>query len=153
MAARTGNLAWRVHFQGLDRNTRIKTGSTVVFDEEGNRLSVPLTMGTDVTYIDNLSGSHPNDSQGSSEMRKKIVAIQVSEETYYVDVNDLPEKILKFKGKKFIVDDKSCSIFYENLIRSKNKIINREDPTYLLKAIKNKTEIKNMIDRNQEHDR
>ena len=63
MAARTGNLAWRVHFQGLDRNTRIKTGSTVVFDEEGNRLSVPLTMGTDVTYIDNLSGSHPNDSQ------------------------------------------------------------------------------------------
>ena len=89
MAARTGNLAWRVHFQGLDRNTRIKTGSTVVFDEEGNRLSVPLTMGTDVTYIDNLSGSHPNDSQGSSEMRKKIVAIQVSEETYYVDVNDL----------------------------------------------------------------
>ena len=89
MAARTGNLAWRVHFQGLDRNTRIKTPSTAVFDEEGNRLSVPLTMGTDVTYIDNLSGSHPNDSQGSSEMRKKIVAIQVSEETYYVDVNDL----------------------------------------------------------------
>ena len=76
MAARTGNLAWRVHFQGLDRNTRIKTPSTAVFDEEGNRLSVPLTMGTDVTYIDNLSGSHPNDSQGSSEMRKKIVAIQ-----------------------------------------------------------------------------
>ena len=89
MAARTGNLAWRVHFQGLDRNTRIKTPSTAVFDEEGNRLSVPLTMGTDVTYIDNLSGSHPNDSQGSSEMRKKIVAIQFREDTYYVDVNDL----------------------------------------------------------------
>ena len=89
MAARTGNLAWRVHFQGLDRNTRIKTPSTAVFDQEGNRLNVPLMMGTDVTYIDNLSGSHPNDSQGSSEMRKKIVAIQVSEETYYVDVNDL----------------------------------------------------------------
>jgi len=89
MAARTGNLAWRVHFQGLDRNTRIKTPSTAVFDEEGNRLNVPLMMGTDVTYIDNLSGSHPNDSQGTSEMRKKIVAIQVSEETYYVDVNDL----------------------------------------------------------------
>ena len=37
------------------------------------------------------------------------------------------------------------SIFYENLIKSKFKII-REDPTYLLKAIKNKTEIKNMTD-------
>ena len=89
MAARTGNLAWRVHFQGLDRNTRIKKPSTTVFDQEGKILNVPLSMGTDVTYIDNLSGSHPNDSQGSSEMRKKVVAIQVREETYYVDVNDL----------------------------------------------------------------
>ena len=89
MAARTGNLAWRVHFQGLNRNTRIKGSSTTVFDQEGKKLNVPLSMGTDVTYIDNLSGSHPNDSQGSSEMRKKVVAIQVREETYYVDVNDL----------------------------------------------------------------
>ena len=89
MAARTGNLAWRVHFQGLNRNTRIKGSSTTVFDQEGNKLGVPLSMGTDVIYIDNLSGSHPNDSQGSSEMRKKVVAIQVREETYYVDVNDL----------------------------------------------------------------
>ena len=89
MAARTGNLAWRVHFQGLNRNTRIKGPSTTVFDQEGNKLGVPLSMGTDAIYIDNLSGSHPNDSQGSSEMRKKIVAIQVREETYYVDVNDL----------------------------------------------------------------
>ena len=37
------------------------------------------------------------------------------------------------------------SIFYENLITSKFKIINREDPTYQLKAIKNKVEINNMI--------
>ena len=89
MAARTGNLAWRVHFQGLNRNTRIKGPSTTVFDQEGNKIGVPLSMGTDVTYIDNLSVSHPNDSQGSSEMRKKVVAIQVREQTYYVDVNDL----------------------------------------------------------------
>ncbi len=53
--------------------------------------------------------------------------------------------MLKLKGKNFIVDDKSCSIFYENLIKSKFKIIDREDPTYLLKSIKNNTEIKNMI--------
>ena len=31
------------------------------------------------------------------------------------------------------------------LLNLKFKIINREDPTYLLKAIKNKTEINNMI--------
>ncbi len=64
----------------------------------------------------------------------------------FLDVHTLPRKILQLKGKNFIVDNKSCSIFYENLIKSKFKIINREDPIYLLKAIKNKTEIKNMID-------
>ncbi len=63
----------------------------------------------------------------------------------FLDTNDLPKEILKLKGKNFIIDDKSCSIFYENLIKSKFKIIDREDPTYLLKAIKNKSEIKNMI--------
>ena len=48
-------------------------------------------------------------------------------------------------GKNFIIDNKSCSVFFENIIKSKFKIIKREDPTYLLKAIKNKTEINNMI--------
>jgi len=62
-----------------------------------------------------------------------------------ININDLPKKIIKLKGKNFIIDDKSCSIFFENIIKSKFKIIKREDPTYLIKAIKNETEIKNMI--------
>ena len=89
MAARTGNLAWKVHFQGLDRKTKIRRPSTVVFDQEGNKVDVPLTMGTDATYIDNLSESHPNDSQSASVERKKVVAINVGGQVYYVDVNDL----------------------------------------------------------------
>ena len=89
MAARTGNLAWKVHFQGLDRKTKIRRPSTVVFDQEGNKVDVPLMMGTDATYIDNLSESHPNDSQSASLERKKVVAINVGGEVYYVDVNDL----------------------------------------------------------------
>jgi len=56
----------------------------------------------------------------------------------------LQKKILSLKGKNFTIDDKSCSIFYENLIKSNFKIIGREDPTYYLKSIKNKTEINNM---------
>ncbi len=63
----------------------------------------------------------------------------------FLDINKLPDKLFKLKGKKFIIDDKSCSIFYEKLINSKFKIVNREDPSYLLKAIKNKVEINNMI--------
>ena len=62
-----------------------------------------------------------------------------------MEINKLPTEIIKLKGKKFIIDGKSCSIFYESIINSKFKIISKEDPTYLLKAIKNKVEIKNMI--------
>ena len=89
MAARTGNLAWKVHFQGLDRKTKIRRPSTIVFDQEGNKVNVPLMMGSDATYIDNLSESHPNDSQSASLERKKVVAINVGGQVYYVDVNDL----------------------------------------------------------------
>jgi len=76
---------------------------------------------------------------------KKLLKNKVIKKDEFLNVNDLSKKILKLEGKNFIVDDKSCSIFFENLIKSKFKIINREDPTYLLKAIKNKTEINNMV--------
>jgi len=76
---------------------------------------------------------------------KQLLKNKIIKKNEFLDVNNLPNNILDLKGKNFIVDDKSCSIFYENLIKSKFNIIKREDPIYLLKAIKNKTEIKNMI--------
>ena len=76
---------------------------------------------------------------------KQLLKNKVIKKDEFLDENNLPSRIPYLKGKNFIVDDKSCSIFYENLIKSKFKIIKREDPIYLLKAIKNKTEIKNMI--------
>ena len=53
--------------------------------------------------------------------------------------------VVGLNGKKFIIDKKSCSIFYEQVIKSKFKIIDSEDPTYLLKALKNKKEINHMV--------
>ncbi len=50
------------------------------------------------------------------------------------------------KGKFFCIDSKTCSVFNENLIISKFVIKKRIDPIYDLKSVKNKTEIKNMID-------
>ncbi len=76
---------------------------------------------------------------------KKLIKNKVIKINEFLDINELPKKILKLNGKNFTIDDKSCSIFYENLIKSRFKIISREDPTYNLKAIKNKTEINNMI--------
>ena len=76
---------------------------------------------------------------------KKIIKSKVIKRNQFLDIDEFPKKILKLKGKNFIVDNKSCSIFYENLIRLKFKIVNRQDPTYLLKAIKNNTEINYMV--------
>ena len=76
---------------------------------------------------------------------KKLIKNKIIKMSQLIDIDKFPKEILKLNGKSFIIDDKSCSIFYENLIKSKFKIIKREDPIYALKAIKNKTEIKNMI--------
>jgi len=60
-----------------------------------------------------------------------------------------PENFLslinELKGNKFIIDSLSCSILNENIIRSKFKIINKDDPCYKLKSIKNSSEIKHMV--------
>ena len=62
-----------------------------------------------------------------------------------IDPNNFQNLVFTLKGEKFIVDKKSCSLFYEQIINSKFKIVNYEDPTYLLKALKNETEINHMV--------
>ena len=80
------------------------------------------------------------------EKAKKIIKNKVVKFNEIINLKDFPSKIIKLEGKKFIIDQKSCSIYFEDIIKSKFKISKREDPTYYLKAIKNKVEIKNMID-------
>ncbi len=79
------------------------------------------------------------------EKCKKLIKNKIIKSNQFLEINKLPNEITKLKGKKFIIDDKSCSIFYENIINSKFKIVKREDPTYLYKAIKNEVEINRMI--------
>ncbi len=79
------------------------------------------------------------------EKCKKLIKNKIIKSNQVLNNDKFEDSILKLKGNNFIIDDKSCSIFYENLIKSNFKIISREDPTYLMKAVKNKTEISNMI--------
>ncbi len=75
---------------------------------------------------------------------KKLIKEKIITFNELIDIEDFPKKILSLKGTNFVIDDDTCSIFFEDIISSRFKIIKREDPTYLLKAIKNKTEISNM---------
>ena len=63
-----------------------------------------------------------------------------------IDPANFKNFLNKLDKKKIIVDSKTCSIFYEDIFKSKLKVIKKEDPIYLLKSIKNKIEIKNMIE-------
>ena len=76
---------------------------------------------------------------------KKIIKEKRIKLKELINIKDFSQKISQLKGNNFIIDDKSCSIYFENIIKSNFKIIKKEDPTYLLKSIKNKMEIKNMI--------
>ena len=76
---------------------------------------------------------------------KNIIKDKRINQKEMIDIKDFPKKVSSLNGNNFIIDDKSCSIYFENIIKSKFKIIKKEDPTYILKAIKNKTEINHMI--------
>ncbi len=75
---------------------------------------------------------------------KRLLKDKTINSHQFINTKEFPEKILNFKNKNFIIDENSCSIFYENLIKSRFKIIKRKDPTYHLKSIKNNIEIDNM---------
>ncbi|MDC3410628.1 aminopeptidase P family protein [Candidatus Pelagibacter ubique] len=61
-------------------------------------------------------------------------------------IKSLPQFLDNLKGKNFIIDNKTCSIFYEKIIKSNFNILEFDDPVYELKSIKNSNEIKHMIE-------
>ncbi len=75
---------------------------------------------------------------------KKLLKDKIIKSNQVIDIRKFQKKISDLKGRKFIIDENSCSIFFENIIKSRFKIIRRNDPTYYWKAIKNKVEISNM---------
>ncbi len=74
----------------------------------------------------------------------KLIKEKIINSDELIEIKDFSKKIFNLNGKKFVIDDNTCSIYFENIINLKFQIIKKEDPTYLLKAIKNKIEINNM---------
>jgi len=72
---------------------------------------------------------------------KKLIDHKIINSNQIMDIKE----ISKLKGNSFIIDENTCSVYFENLIKSKFKIKKKEDPIYNFKSIKNKTEINNMI--------
>ena len=79
------------------------------------------------------------------ERASKIIKDGKLSKKQIVNPKKFQDLIKKLKGKKFIIDPLSCSIINEKIIKSKFEIINKDDPCYKLKSIKNSSEIKHMI--------
>ena len=58
---------------------------------------------------------------------------------------DFESFIKRLKKNKIIIDETTCSLFYEKTLKRRFLISSKIDPIYLMKSIKNKIEIDNMI--------
>ena len=146
----------------VGENRKSKINKIINYLKKNKADNLFVTAPENVAWILNIRGSDgPNSPVPNSRLIinkskkiflitepykvKRLIKEKIINKNQLIPTNDLPKKILTLSGKNFIIDNKSCSVFYENIIKSKFKIINREDPSYLLKAIKNNTEIDNMI--------
>ena len=76
---------------------------------------------------------------------KKLIKEKKIKKNQIINPEKFETLLARIKNKKILIDKNNCSIFYENLFKKNFKVIKDKDPIYLLKAKKNKQEIKNMI--------
>ena len=117
------NVAWLLNIRGYDNPNSPIPNARLIIDK--NKKLFLITQKNNV---------------------KKIVKEGKINKNQVIDVREISKLVKNFKGVNFIIDNKTCSIFHENIIKSKFKILNIDDPIYKLKSIKNSCEISHMID-------
>jgi Xaa-Pro aminopeptidase len=77
---------------------------------------------------------------------KKITMIKKSlpKKIIFHEENKIEKILTNLYKNKIFLDSLSCSIYYKNLLKKKNIIVEKIDPIHFFKSIKNTTEIKNM---------
>ena len=77
-----------------------------------------------------------------SKIKNKLI----NQKVFFYEEEKLFEILRSIKPGSFCIDKQTCSIFNEEIIKSNFLIKHRTDFIYYLKSIKNKTEIKNMME-------
>ena len=114
------NVAWILNIRGSDTSFSPIPNARLLINNKGN--------------VDFFS---------QAKKVKKIMRYY-SKKVKFNNENDIQNKLKSLERKKIWLDSLSCSIYYKNLLRKKNTIVEKIDPIYFLKSIKNPTEIKNM---------
>jgi Xaa-Pro aminopeptidase len=115
------NVAWLLNLRGLDNAFSPIPNCYFILNKKGKSI-----IFCNLKKIDN-------------KVRKGLKNID------FIDIIYLGRFLLNIKNKKIQIDKFSCSVLFKNILKKNNQVIELEDPIYLLKAIKNKVEIKNTI--------
>ena len=116
------NIAWLLNIRGHDNpNSPIPNCQLIINNKNNFYL---------ITYKNKVS---------------KLIDEKKIKSDQAIEPKNFSKFISNFKGKKIIIDKNTCSIFFENMLKKKFKILSVEDPIYSLKSLKNKTEIKSML--------
>jgi len=115
------NVAWLLNLRGSDSDfTPIPNGYLII----NNKNKIYLFC--DLKKI-------------SKKLRRSLLGIKI------INIKETENFLLKIKSKTILLDTASCSVFFKNIIKKNNIIVQKQDPIYFLKSIKNKTEIKNIV--------
>jgi Xaa-Pro aminopeptidase len=76
---------------------------------------------------------------------KKIIKEKKLNLNQVIEPKNFENLINNLNGEKFLIDENTCSILNKSLISLKFRVKVIDDPCYKLKALKNQSEIKNMI--------
>ena len=114
------NIAWLLNLRGFDSEfTPIPNSYLILYN---NRK---------IFFFCNLK-------KIDKKLNKKLAGIKI------IDIKYINQFLSKIRNKKIQLDNSSCSVYFKNILKKNNIIIEKLDPIYFLKSIKNKTEIKNI---------
>ncbi len=114
------NVAWFLNIRGYDSAYSPVTNARLLISKNGN--------------IDLFSH------------KKKIINIKkiFSKKIEFYNEDKIEKKLKKLSKNNIWLDSLTCSIYHKNLLKKRNRIVEKIDPIYFFKSIKNSTEIKNM---------
>ncbi len=117
------NIAWLLNIRGYDNPTSPIPNCYLVMSKEKN-----IYLIVDKYKSKNLT------------KEKRFKKIQI------IDPKNIFSLFQSLDKGSILIDEKTCSLHFEEVLKKKFRLIKKEDPIYFFKSIKNKTEIKNTID-------
>ena len=115
------NVAWLLNLRGNDSSFAPIPNCYLIIDKKKN-----IYLFCDPQKI-------------NKNLKKSLKFLQI------VNIKFLGAFLENIHNKRVMIDETTCSFFYQNILSNQNTVIKEVDPIYHLKSIKNKTEIRNTI--------